>query len=393
MILNTAIALGRRSICSMAAVLLATAVSLPAGAQTEVKIGYTGPLSGGGALYGKNVSSGIEMAIKEINESGFEVAGKRVRFELVALDDKYVPAESVLNARRLVQQHNVPAVFIPHTGGIYALQAFNEQEKFLVMAYSSVPKVTEVGNRLTVRIPPSFAAYIEPFVASRMQRFGKKLGMLPGDHEYAKAWTELFAAGWQKAGGTITATNPMSYNKSADFYSGVSRVLATNPDVLFVGGPSEPTALVVKQARELGFKGGFVLMDQSKMDEMTKVLGSLEPLEGAIGILPVALDPRPGAKAFTAAFRKAFSADREPTQESSYDYALMHALAQAMKLAGSTTDTAAIRAKLPEALAKLTPERNSGGFTGIDAQGGALLEPMLGLVEGGRIKPIALSRP
>ena len=47
----------------------------------------------------------------------------------------------------------------------------------------------------------------------------------------------------------------MSYNKDTDFYSGVSRVVAAKPDVMFIGGASEPTALVVKTARELGFTG------------------------------------------------------------------------------------------------------------------------------------------
>jgi branched-chain amino acid transport system substrate-binding protein len=101
----------------------------------------------------------------------------------------------------------------------------------------------------------------------------------------------------------------MSYNRSADFYSGVSRVLAEKPDVLFVGGPSEPTALVAKQARESGFKGGFLIMDQAKLDEMAKVTGGLAPLEGSIGVLPVSYDDRVGPKTFAAAYRKAYGAD------------------------------------------------------------------------------------
>jgi branched-chain amino acid transport system substrate-binding protein len=97
-------------------------------AQEVVKIGYTGPLSGGAALYGKNVLSGIQMAVDEINASGLEVKGKKVKLEVVSLDDKYAPAEAAINARRLVQQYKTPAVFVPHSGGIFALQAFNEQE-------------------------------------------------------------------------------------------------------------------------------------------------------------------------------------------------------------------------------------------------------------------------
>ncbi len=360
-------------------------------AQDAVKIGFTGPLSGGAALYGKNVVNGMEMAIKEINAAGLEVAGKKIKLELVALDDKYSPAEAAINARRLVQQHQTTAVFVPHSGGIYAMQAFNEQEKFIVMAYSSTPKITEVGNKLTIRIPPTFNTYIEPFIQYEMGRFGKKVGMLPGDHEYAKNWSELFAPAWQKAGGTVVSNNPMSYNRSADFYSGVSRVLAEKPDVLFVGGASEPTALVVKQARELGFKGGFLIMDQAKLDEMAKVTDGLGALEGSIGVLPVTYDDRVGPKTFAVAYRKAYGADRDPTTESSYNYTLTHALAAAMKLAGTTTDATAIRAKLGEALKGLSVERNAGNFGGVDDKGGTLLNPLAATVDGGKIKPVKLS--
>ncbi len=381
----------------LAALPLAAALAATFGAgavlaqETTVKIGFTGPLSGGAALYGKNVVNGIEMAIKEINATGLEVAGKKVKLELVSLDDKYSPAEAAINARRLVQQHQTPAVFVPHSGGIYAMQAFNEQEKFIVMAYSSTPKITETGNKLTIRIPPTFNSYIEPFTAYEMKKYGKKVGMLPGDHEYAKNWSALFEPAWVKAGGTIASNNPMSYNRSADFYSGVSRVLAEKPDVLFIGGPSEPTALVAKQARELGFKGGFLIMDQAKLDEMAKVTGGLAPLEGSIGVLPVAYDERVGAKTFSVAYRKAYGADKDPTTESSYNYTLTHAFAGAMKLAGTTTDAAAIRAKIGDALLALPKETNAGDFKGVDAVGGTVVDPVVATVDGGKIKPVSLS--
>ncbi len=384
----------RLALLPIATTLLGVAGVLGAGsalAQDLVKIGYTGPLSGGAALYGKNVVSGIEMAIKEINAAGLEVAGKKVKLELVSLDDKYSPAEAAINARRLVQQYQTAAVFVPHSGGIYAMQAFNEQEKFIVMAYSSTPKITETGNKLTIRIPPTFNSYIEPFTKYEMKKYGKKVGMLPGDHDYAKNWSALFEPAWVKAGGTVVSNNPMSYNRSADFYSGVSRVLAEKPDVLFVGGPSEPTALVAKQARELGFKGGFLIMDQAKLDEMSKVTGGLAMLEGSIGVMPVSYDERPGPKAFAAAYRKAYGADKDPTTESSYNYAMTHALAAAMKTAGTTTDAVAIRAQMNDALMKLPKDQNAGEFKGVDAVGGTIVDPVVVTVEGGKIKPVSLS--
>jgi len=108
-------------------------------------------------------------------------------------------------------------------------------------------------------------------------------------------------------------------------------------------------------------------------------------------VLPVSYDERVGPKTFAAAYRKAYGADKDPTTESSYNYTLTHALAGAMKLAGSTTDAAAIRAKIGEALSKMPTDINAGGFKGVDAVGGTLVDPLVATDEGGKIKPVNLS--
>lgn len=357
-------------------------------AQEVVKIGFTGPLSGGAALYGKNALNGMNMAVKEINAQGLTVGGKKYKLEVVALDDKYAPSEAAINARRLRQQYKTPVVFVPHSGGAFALQAFNERENFLLMAYTSVPAITAKGNKLTMRIPPNFETYIGPFIRYEIKK-GKKLGMAPADHDYAKAWLKAFEPAWEKAGGTVVSKNPMSYNKSADFYTGVSRVLETKPDVMFIGGPSEPTGLVVKQARELGFKGTFVLMDQAKMDEVAKVTGGLGPLEGAIGTMPLAADAREGATEFVAAYRKNYNG-ATPTSESSLHYSSVYIIAEAMKLSGSVSDPAAIRTKLDAAAKSLPDAKNPNDFMGVDANGGSVLNTVIGVVEGGKIKGVRL---
>ncbi len=47
--------------------------SAPAFAQEVVNIGFSGPLSGGAAQYGKNTLDGLKFAIDELNATGFEV--------------------------------------------------------------------------------------------------------------------------------------------------------------------------------------------------------------------------------------------------------------------------------------------------------------------------------
>lgn len=374
--------------CAAAAALL---TSGSAYAQEIVKIGYSGPLSGGAAQYGKNTLDGMKFAIDELNDSGFEVAGKKVKFEVVALDDKYNPAETGINFQRLVQEHKTPAVMTPHSGGSFAIQTKNVATKTLLLSYTSVPEITARGNPLTLRIPPEFTSYIPAFVKHAQAKFGKKVAIANADHDYAKAWTKAFVPAWTAAGGEVVADNPMSYNRATDFYSGVSKVLASKPDVLFIGGASEPTALVVKQARELGFKGGFVIIDQAKMDQMKPILGgSYAMLEGAIGVLPLVDDATPGAKAFVGSWLKAYPG-RDPASEMSLNYTAMLATAQAMKLAGTTSDATAIRANLDKGFKALKLSQNPHNLDGVDAKGGSTAKTRVAVVENGKIKEMAIA--
>lgn len=56
----------RRTLMSLALTLLAGSAL----ADKVVSIGYSGPLSGGAAFYGKDVQTGLDMAIDEINKAG-----------------------------------------------------------------------------------------------------------------------------------------------------------------------------------------------------------------------------------------------------------------------------------------------------------------------------------
>ena len=62
-----------------------------------------------------------------------------------------------------------------------------------------------------------------------------------------------------------------------------------------------------------------------------------------------------------------------------------------MKLAGSVDDPAAIRAKLDAAAKALPDEQNPNDFNGVDASGGSVLNTVIGVVEGGKIKSVRLS--
>lgn len=365
------------------AVAVATTMGMSSAMAAEVNIGFTGPLSGGAALYGENVLSGLRMAADEINEAGgFDLNGEKTTINIVALDDQYSPAQAATNAKRLKQESDVPAIFVPHSGGIFALMDFNVEDDFLVMAYTSVPTITEQGNPLTLRIPPTFDGYVKAFTDYALENWGTKLAMGGATHEYAKIWASMVEKAWTAKGGEIVAQNPMDYNKSADFFTGVSRLISENPDVMFVGGASEPTGLVMQQARQLGYEGAFIMMDQAKLDEAANVVGGYEPLEDTVGVVPLGVYETEAAQSFIKRYEEIYG--KTPGSEAAFNYGALHGLVEAMEQTGST-DPETIRAALGDAIANLEAGKNPYEVEGVDEKGGFITAPTMAIVKDGEI--------
>lgn len=351
----------------------------------EVPLGYTGPLSGPAAFFGENTISGLEVAIDEINEAGgFEIDGQQYKFKLVKLDDKYLPNEAANNAKRLVQEDDVKIIFVPHSGGIYAMQVFNENDDFIIGAYTSEPGILEEGNELTWRIPPAYDIYMEPFTDYQMERFGNKIAFLPTNSQYGKDWADLLRSHWEAEGGEIVFESSIDFEKDTDFNTVVRNALEEDPDVLFLGGPSEPTARVAKQARDLGFEGGFLLMDQAELDEMSALFdGDIDWLEGAIGTLPLISYDYSGTDRFVELYNELY--DKDPGSEAGLNYVAVYALMETMKLAGTVDDTKAIREALDEGVRLVPDENQVYQFGGVDEHGGTLLPLDYGIIENGEI--------
>jgi branched-chain amino acid transport system substrate-binding protein len=75
--------------------------------KTEVKLGGSYPFSGPASAY-KTIADGAKAYFKKVNAEG-GVNGRKIKF--VTLDDAYEPPRAVQNARRLVEQEKVFAMF------------------------------------------------------------------------------------------------------------------------------------------------------------------------------------------------------------------------------------------------------------------------------------------
>ncbi|MFD1737366.1 ABC transporter substrate-binding protein [Bacillus salitolerans] len=352
-----------------------------------INIGYSGPLSGPAAFYGKRTLNGVLMAAEEINDAGgFEVGGTKYMVNVVSLDDKYLPNETANNAKRLLQENKTPIIFTPHSGGIFALQVFNQQDKFIIGAYSSEPKITESGNTLTVRIPPRYDGYLEPFTTYTMEKFGKRIAFLPTASQYGKDWSEKLHPFWEGKGGEVVFNSSIDFAKETDFFTIVTNALKEKPDVLFIGGPSEPTAKVAMQARELGFEGGFIVMDQAKFDEMLRVTGSYDVLNGAIGVMPLVNSETAAIPAFVEKYKAEYGED--PGSEAGLNYIAMHAFVEAMKAAGTVEDVEAIHSHMQAGLDNLPEESRIYIIPSIGGDGGFEADLVVAAIEDGKVVPI-----
>jgi len=375
-------------VCLVAAVFV---VSWAGSSKAEdIVIGYTGPLSGPAAEYGQDIFYGIDLAVKDINAAGGITAdGKKYTFKLEKLDDRVDPTQAVNNARRFQSQKAI-AVFNGVFNTIAPMMKINEEKgrEFIMMAYTSTPKIETLGNKLMVDTTVTFTTYVQVFADWAFKKGWKRCAMVVTLGAYGDEWRSAFKEYWVKHGGTITADKPANYYTETDFSSPLAAAIATNPDVMLIGGPSATTALVIEQARGMGFKGGFIMIDQAKQDYIAKVLRSSKTMGNLIGTGGVVSVTMPGGifeKQYTERYK------RMVTWECALNYTGVHALAKAIVAAGTATDVHKIRAAFPKALATpMLGDKYPNEVFGITPAGRLLIMASVGTITNGKFDTSSL---
>src|SRR3954453_2314259 len=136
--------LSRRVMLAASAAIMLTA--LPAKAQDAVKVGMSGPFSGGLSLLGQSVRDGVEVAFSEINDQG-GINGRKLQF--IAEDDAYEPMRTIASARKLVEQDKVVALLaVTGTAPSAALLPFVTESKTpMLFPYAFSHSLTTPLNR------------------------------------------------------------------------------------------------------------------------------------------------------------------------------------------------------------------------------------------------------
>ena len=254
--------------------------------EKEIKIGVVLPLTGDGAKYGEEAQNGIDLATEEINARG-GINGQKVR---VIYEDDQGTSNGAVNAfNKLTSVDKVPVVIGPmYSSTTLAVAPVAEDSKVVLFTPSgSSPEITEAGDYIFRNWPSDI------FEGGEMAKFAyenlgiRKSSILTVNLDYGIGLTEVFKTKFTEWGGEILAVE--KYDQGAtDFRTQLSKIKAAKPDALYLPGYYTEIALILRQAKELGFDAHFlscVGFDNPKVFELAG-----EAAEGVIFARP-AYDP------------------------------------------------------------------------------------------------------
>jgi branched-chain amino acid transport system substrate-binding protein len=316
-----------------------------------VKIGVIGPMTGGLAYFGVNCKMGVDLAASQINaRGGIEVGGKRYLLETVPYDDEAKAEKAVAGVRKLAALDRVPVIMGPVVSSCtLAALGVNEKERVLIFTITTHPDVTRKGNKLVVRFPPTTEILLSKLARASMQyKKWKTVAILADSDERGRSAAAIFTASFMQEGGKVLAQEFSEHRGTTDFYAQVTKVKALNPDALMIIGQDEPTALVIKQAREVGWQGPFIFTETFRKKGIE--LAGAKNVEGALLIVGIVDLGRPNYVKFAADFQAKFGGKARPETYSAVTYDYAYTAAYAMEKAGTVTDPYRIRQAIPQVI-------------------------------------------
>ena len=331
----------------------------------DIVVGFSGPLSGPAAEYGQDCVNGIDMAVKELNAAGgVTVKGKKYMFKLEKLDDQVDATRSKTNALRFVNQSKAIAVFNPIATTLGSIMTIPEHN-FIIAAYSSVHMINDKGHPMIINPVPSFANYAQQMANIAWERGWRNAGMVVTLGPYGEAWRQVFKHVWVGKGGQVVADFPANLYTETDYSSQLTAALSKKPDFLLVGGPSATTALLIEQARNMGYKGGLILIDQAKPDYIAKMLKNMTLLEGMISTVSIGDVTLPAMPGFKQKYVEAYK--RDVTSECTINYSMMYMIARSIAVSNSL-DPRVVRQNIAKVLPFLG-DKYPGEYFNIEENG------------------------
>ena len=331
-----------RKLSKIAIVSCALSLSLPAVSAETLKLGVLATLSGSGTAWGIAMQGAAELAAEDVNSrGGLEVAGKKYTVEITAYDDRYKAADALTAVNRLIFDDQIKFIVGPlGSAPALAVLPVSTENKVITMTLAFTPKALSPDFPYSFRPVIPTDVFSDPQVKWVVEKLGaKRIGTLYPNDESGQQVSIANEAAYNKVGATFVAKEPFERER-VDFVPLLTRVLAQKIDAFELDGNAPQTAgLLVKQLRELGFKGPIIRTGGDATPDILQIAGK----EAAENIyVHQAVDPEsPVMKEYTRRFEAKYKVPMNAF--SPFFYANIQALFSAMKQAGTVTDTDKVR--------------------------------------------------
>jgi branched-chain amino acid transport system substrate-binding protein len=342
----------------------------------EIKIGVFEPMTGANAAGGALEIEGIKLA----NELYPEVLGKKVK--LVIVDNKSDKVEAATAASRLVEKEKVSAI-IGSWGSSLSMAAGDIVKK------AKVPTVgTSCTNPLVTQDNEYYSrvCFIDPFQGTVMANYAysklnvKKAAIIQEvSNDYAVGLSKYFTDSFKKLTGDENSIVAVAnYNTGdQDFSAQLENIKAKNPEVIFAPGNFTESALLIKQARQLGITTPFIGGDTWETPEFISI--GKDAVEGSVfstfftSEKPITEE----SKKFLDAYRKKYNHEPAAVAALGYDAYIM--ILDAIKRADSTDSV-----KIKNAINSTKDFQGAAGVITLDENRNAVKNAIIKVVKDGK---------
>jgi branched-chain amino acid transport system substrate-binding protein len=351
---------------------------LPLCAVAQIKIGAVSCMTGGLSTFGVSSMKGAKLAIEEINSRG-GVLGQQI--EMIAEDNESKAGESATIARKLIAQDKVVAI-------LGDLTSSSTMEIAPLAQEAKVPLLTPSATNVAITRTGNYifrSCFIDPFTGEVMAKFAldhfkakRALILTDVKQDYSVGLTQAIRQYFEAKGGEVKETSFSSGD--TDFRAQLAMVKSARPDVIFLPAYYTESALILRQAKQLGISAPIVGGEGWDSPALIQVAG--RSAEGSFYVNHFSsTDPSEAVQNFVHKYESRYHASPDALAALWYDGAAI--ICEAIQRAGSTEGP-----RIRDALAST---KNFGGVTGqisIDADRNASKPGVVLTIEDGRVQMV-----
>jgi branched-chain amino acid transport system substrate-binding protein len=306
-----------------------------------IKIGVAQPLSGPSAARGQDLVNGAKLAAVDLNAANFKVAGKPVRIEIVAMDDKADKDEAKKVAQAMVEQKVTAVIGHLSSDVTEAVIPVYRNGNVPQLFTSSAAELTKLGEGNAFRLIASDelqARAIASYATESLK--ASKVVILYEDTAFGAPLASGVTAALAKLNRKVELSEAID-NKTTNFAAFIAKLKAARPEV------------VVAMIRDNQLLPLFEQMNAAGLGELAVIATSVAKTQRLVTGATVRtlyltsssaeFNEFRGGPEFGRKFRAAYHSD--PVWAAHYAYDAVFVLADSIRRAESA-DAPALRAKL-----------------------------------------------